>query len=67
MDDLILKKKVLTMDEAVTYTGMSKHTLYKLTSGKKIRHSKPNGKMIFFLRADLDGWMLKNTQEVNNK
>lgn len=63
MDDLIFKKKVLTMDEAVTYTGMSKHTLYKLTSTKKIRHSKPNGKMIFFLRTDLDGWMLKNTQE----
>ena len=63
MDDLIFKKKVLTMDEAVTYTGLSKHTLYKLTSGRKIRFSKPNGKMIFFLKSDLDGWMLKNTQE----
>lgn len=51
-------KDVLTFDEALRYTGMKKGCLYKLTMARKIPHSKPNGKMIYFRRADLDDWLM---------
>ncbi len=59
----IFKKEILTLDEAVEYMGVSKSFLYKLTSKGKISHFKPNGKRVFFKRADLNDWMLTNKSE----
>ena len=53
-------KPILTFDEACLYMGMSKSALYKVTSNKEIPFSKPNGKMIYFKRTDVDGWLLSN-------
>ena len=53
-------KPILTLDEACLYMGMSKSALYKVTSNKEIPFSKPNGKLIYFKRADVDGWLLSN-------
>lgn len=53
-------KPILTFEEACLYMGMSKSALYKVTSNKEIPFSKPNGKMIYFKRADVDGWLLSN-------
>lgn len=53
-------KEVLSFEEALRYTGMKKGALYKLTSERMIAHSKPNGKMIYFRRSDLDEWMMSN-------
>lgn len=53
-------KEVLTADEAVEYTGISKSTLYKLTMRRVIPHSKPNGKVLFFNRRELEQWMMSN-------
>lgn len=53
-----VSKKVLTLDEAAQYTGLSKSYLYKLTSQKVIPHYKPNGKLIFFEREELEKWLL---------
>ena len=51
-------KKVLTFGEAVEYMGISKSCLYKLTSQKLIPHYKPNGKMIFFDREEVENYLL---------
>ena len=51
-------KKVLTMDELAQYTGLSKSYLYKLTSQKVIPHYKPNGKLVFFEREEVEKWLL---------
>jgi excisionase family DNA binding protein len=48
--------KFLSFKEAVTYLGISKSTLYKLTSSKQIRFYKPKGK-IFFKQEDLVSFM----------
>ncbi|WP_455531530.1 helix-turn-helix domain-containing protein [Segatella salivae] len=53
-------KPILTFDEACLYMGMSKSALYKVTSSKEIPFSKPNGKMIYFKRTDVDRWLLSN-------
>ena len=53
-------KDILSCDEAARYCCISLSHLYKLTSGGKIPHSKPHGKMMYFRRADLDSWLLSN-------
>ncbi|MCX6252776.1 MAG: helix-turn-helix domain-containing protein [Bacteroidetes bacterium] len=60
---LITQKAVLTFDEAASYTGFSRSYLYKLTSTGKIPFFKPQGKMIFFDRIQLDNWLLRNQAE----
>lgn len=55
-----VQKEILTFDEACIYMGMARSCLYKLTHSKKIIYHKPNGKMIYFKRADLDTYMLQN-------
>ena len=57
---VLLSKNVLTLDEAVLFTGLAKSYLYKLTASGKIPHYKPSGKLIYFDRAELEKWMLRN-------
>lgn len=57
---IINQKDVLTFDEAVQFTGMSKSYMYKLTSAHKIPHYKPSGKMVYFNRNELQTWLLQN-------
>ena len=57
----LLKKEVLTVDEAAVYMNLSKPTLYKLTSEKKISYYKPYGK-VYFKRSDCENYMLSNRQ-----
>ena len=62
-------KTVMNFDDVVEYTGLAKSYLYKLTSQSQIPHYKPNGKMIYFNRDEVEQWMLNNKiqsiQELN--
>ena len=57
---LLSEKKILNVNELVSYTNYSKSHIYKLTSQSKIPHSKPGGKAIFFDKEEIDKWLLKN-------
>jgi excisionase family DNA binding protein len=59
----LAQKVFLSIEEVEIYTGLSKSYLYKLTSQKKIPHSKPHGKVIFFERLRLDEWLRRNQVE----
>lgn len=54
------QKAVLTLPEAVSYTGRSQSNLYKLVSQGKVPASKSEGKMLYFDRVKLEAWMLRN-------
>ncbi len=54
------KRKPLTVNQAAKYMGMSVSQLYKLTSQKKIAHSKPNNKTLYFTKAALNQYAFKN-------
>lgn len=56
----LYQKEVLTFQEGCDYCGFQKAHMYKLTSLNTIPHYKPNGKMIFFRRSELDAWLLRN-------
>lgn len=54
------KKDILSFNEAKLYLDVSASFLYKLTSDEKITFFKPNGKLIYFRKSDLDNWLLQN-------
>lgn len=47
----------LSFSEACKYLHLRPSYLYKLTSQKKIRFYKPNGKILYFNKRDLDSWI----------
>ncbi|MCM1022290.1 MAG: helix-turn-helix domain-containing protein [Muribaculaceae bacterium] len=54
------QKELLTVEEAALYMGLTKNTLYKLTHNRQIPHYKPNGKMCYFKRTELEQWLATN-------
>ena len=56
----LLKKEVLTFNEAAGYLEVSHSHLYKMTSSGTVPFYKPNGKKIYFRRQELDVWLLSN-------
>lgn len=66
-----ITKNVLTLEEALEYTGYSRSYLYKLTAARKIPYYKPNGKRLFFNREELERWLQQNRiateSELNEK
>ena len=50
----------LHFKEACRYTGLSDSQLYKLTKAGKVPHYKPSGKLLFFSKRELDGWLCRN-------
>ncbi len=58
----LLKKEVLSFNEAAIYLELSHSHLYKLTSNGTLPFYKPNGKKIYFRRDELDQWLLSAKQ-----
>ncbi len=63
----MLRKEVLTFNEAAIYLDVSHSHLYKMTSTGVIPSYKPNGKKLYFNRAELDSWLLSNKQLSHNE
>lgn len=55
-----MNKNVFSFEEASTFLNLSKSYLYKLTSGNLIPHYKPQGKMLYFEKTELEAWLLQN-------
>lgn len=63
----ICTKEVLTAEEAANYLGVSKSYLYKLTMNRRIPHFKPEGKLVYFKREELDAWLCRNRVATNDE
>ncbi len=59
-NQLYITKKVLSFEEASKFLNLSKSYLYQLTSKALIPHYKPQGKMLYFEREELEKWLMKN-------
>lgn len=55
-----LSQKPLSTEEAAAYLGITRNALYKLTSQRLIKHSKPTGRKIYFSVEDLNEWAKQN-------
>lgn len=55
---------VLTLEELAAYSGYSKNYIYQLIYKRKIpAHKPPNGKKLFFSKAEIDNWLLSRKLE----
>ena len=59
-EGLIAQKSVLNFKDFCKYVGISKSWGYKLTSQRAVPYYSPNGKTLFFDRAEVDKWLLQN-------
>ena len=50
----------LTLIEAAAYLKVSVHTMHKWTSRGTIPSYKPNGRVLYFKREELDAWVFRN-------
>ena len=50
-------KEVLNLEEASSFLGIAKSTLYKLTGSNSVPYFKPAGKLIFFEKQALLNWV----------
>lgn len=68
--DLAMEKQYFSLDEAASYIGIAKQTLYHHTHQGNISFYKPNGKLIVFKKEDLDKWLeqhrIPSNQELIN-
>lgn len=63
-------KEILSFKEAALFIGISPSALYKLNHAHKIPYFKPNNKMVYYKKSDLEAFMLSNyhpsIEEVGN-
>lgn len=68
-EQLFTHKSVFSFGEASVFLNLSKSYLYKLTSGGLIPHYKPQGKMLYFEKSELEEWLrqnpIKSKQEIS--
>ena len=64
---LLGAKNVLTIDDVALITGFTKGHIYRLTSGQKIPHYKPNGRTLYFKKEEIEDWMLQNKIRTNTE
>lgn len=57
------QKEYLSLKEACRYMNVSESMLYKLTAGAQIPYFKPNGKLLYFRRDDLNAWMSRGRED----
>jgi len=58
--DTQITRRLLTVEEAHQYTGLSRHTLYTMVSQRRIPYVKV-GRLTKFDKDLLDAWFKENT------
>jgi len=64
---IFIVKSILSFDEASKFLNLSKSYLYKLTSSGQIPHYKPQGKMLYFEKLELENWLRQNPIKTNQQ
>ena len=64
---IFIVKSILSFDEASNFLNLSKSYLYKLTSSGQIPHYKPQGKMLYFEKSELENWLRQNPIRSNQQ
>ncbi len=63
----VLNKSMLDIDDVAVLTGLSKSHIYKLTSKRVLPCYKPNGKLMYFDKSEVEAWMRQNRIEPNEE
>lgn len=63
----LLQKEIFTFAEACLYLDLSSSHLYKLTSSNTVPCYCPQGKKLYFRRAELDAWLTNHRNASTNE
>ena len=63
----LLQKNLLLLKEASDLTGVSKSTIYKWLSSRKLPYYKPSHKLVFIKREDLYDFISRNKYSNKNE
>ncbi|GKS62893.1 hypothetical protein YTPLAS72_01970 [Nitrospira sp.] len=58
--DSLIERRLLTIQEASRYTGLSVHTLYTMVGQRRVPHVKL-GRLVKFDREALEKWIKQQT------
>ena len=58
--EILNNKELLTIEEAVRLTGVSKSTIYKWIASRKLSYYKPSGKIVFIKKSELYEFITRN-------
>lgn len=58
-----IEERPMSLADAAIYLNISKSFLYKLTCKNLITYFKPNNKKIYFLKSDLNNYLLRNKKK----
>lgn len=65
------ERNLMTTTEAARYLGLKPSYLYKMMMRRAIPYYKPNGKLCFFAKEDLDAWLkrvrVKSQDEIDSE
>ncbi|MCA4807320.1 helix-turn-helix transcriptional regulator [Myroides odoratimimus] len=61
--NLIQQKEMLNVQELSDYIGMSTSSIYKLVYNNIIPFYKPNGKILYFDREEINNWLRQNKSQ----
>ena len=61
--NLIQQKEMLNVQELSDYIGMSTSSIYKLVYNNIIPFYKPNGKILYFDREEINAWLRQNKSQ----
>ncbi len=59
-EQVVIDSTPLTVKEAAAYLKVSIHTVHRWTSKGTIPFYKPNGRVLWFKKEDLDAWVFRN-------
>ena len=60
------KDIIYNTEEACDFLNISKSTIYKMTSTKSIPFYKPNGKNMYFIKSELEKFLLEKRELSNS-
>ena len=60
MSQIVGKHKLMSIEEAAQYTGLSVNTLYKMVAQRRIPYVKLGSRLMFNV-GSLDEWIKQNT------
>lgn len=61
--NMIQQKEMLNVQELSEYIGMSTSSIYKLVYNNIIPFYKPNGKILYFDREEINTWLRQNKSQ----
>lgn len=61
--NIIQQKEMLNVQELADYIGMSSSSIYKLVYNNIIPFYKPNGKILYFDREEINHWLRQNKSQ----